>query len=104
MPYRRDTGVASVITDSPLLLAALSSGDRHTLAGPVLRAATLISDLQPAAQYRDVAAAVEHLAQADDIDQAMAELITNPATTQPVREVVRTILTAAEQRAARWSR
>lgn len=103
MRHGQARAVASVITDSPLLLAALSSADRATVFGDTIRRATLVADLQPEPRYLDVTAAVTWLADADRIEQAMADLIADPRTSPAVRQLIDQLLDAAEQRAARWS-
>ncbi|MDH6125920.1 hypothetical protein [Kitasatospora sp. GP82] len=105
LPDRTDIGVATAIAGDPLLVSALSGGDATTVIGPIARAATLLADLQAdTRRYQDVEAAAWPLAHAENITDAIEDLLTNPATTRAVRQLIGQIVLTADQYAARWSK
>lgn len=102
--FTRECSIAEMLADSPQLVELLVDADHSKRSGHTARAATMLADLQSPTQHRDVLAAVVWLAGATDIGAAMETLLADPRTTRPVRQLIDQLLTAAEQRAARWSR
>lgn len=103
MADRSTRAVAGVIAATELHLAALSDGDHATGVSDTIRRATTVADVQPADRYTSVDAAILHLAETDDVADAIDDLLSSPQTTTAVRKLVALVIDAADQLAARWS-